>query len=114
MSTECTVQTFEKVPIDVTTVHIPQKCRESAFPINKAGLFRKERNYQRSRVFCLDVPIDDLCREPLPNGVILPTAIFNRVGNFVSEKHLDGAMDGSILTLLKGFFFFFFFLSLFF
>jgi hypothetical protein len=70
------------------------------YRINKAALERKAKRCLKESDFWIDV---DLCKimYNLPEGLVGPSGIFHRTC-LTTKLHLDGALEGSILTLHKG------------
>ena len=94
------VETFDAAPTIITSITIPQKTKKPPFFINKSALYRKEKKYLPDQLVCFDVPVEKIFWA-LPEGVEQPTAIFTRCP-IHTVKHVEGGLDASILTLLKG------------
>ena len=84
----------------IQNLDIPLLCDGACFKVNKAALERKAKRLLKEGNFHFNVKFEGV-HYPLPAGVVQPTAIVYGVPFRVS-RHVDGLMDGSILTLLSG------------
>jgi hypothetical protein len=88
-------------PYDLRKVDLPILYDGICYKVNVVALKKNAKRLlkRNSKVFHVD--ITSLLPEPLPSELFSPSLIaYSVVG--LTARHVDGAMDGTILTLLEG------------